>query len=44
MPRIDEKKSEMDGVLAVANAMAVAARTAPKTRGVDAVETLIVYG
>jgi uncharacterized ferredoxin-like protein len=44
MPRIDEKKSEMDGVLAVANAMAVAARTAPKTRGLDAVETLIVYG
>ena len=44
MPLIQEKKSEMDGVLAVANAMAVAARTAPKTRGVDAVETLIVYG
>jgi uncharacterized ferredoxin-like protein len=44
MPRIEEKKAEMDGVLAIANAMAVAARTAPKTRGVDAVETLIVYG
>jgi uncharacterized ferredoxin-like protein len=44
MPLIQEKKSEMAGVLAVANAMAVAARTAPKTRGLDAIETLIVYG
>ena len=44
MPTIQEKKAEMEGVLTVANAMAVAARTAPKTRGVDAIETLIVYG
>ena len=28
----------------IATAMAVAARTAPKARGADAIETLIVYG
>ncbi len=44
MSLIQETKSEMQGVLSVANAMAVAARTAPKARGVDAVETMIVYG
>ena len=44
MPIIESKKAEMEGVLTVAEAMAVAARTAPKTRGDDAVETLIVYG
>ena len=44
MPLIQEKKAETEGVLAVANAMAVAARTAPKTRGDDAIETMIVYG
>ena len=44
MSLIQEKQAEMEGVLAVAKAMAVAARTAPKTRGVDAVETLIVSG
>jgi len=44
MPRIEAKTAETEGVLAVAKAMAVAARTAPKTRGVDAVETLIVHG
>ena len=44
MPIIDDKQAEMDGVLAVARAMAVAARTAPKARGDDAVETLIVCG
>ncbi len=42
MTKIAEQKAEMDGVLSVANAMAVAARTAPKARGVDAIETLIV--
>ncbi len=44
MTKISEQKAEMDGVLSVANAMAVAARTAPKARGVDAIETLIVLG
>jgi len=44
MPTIREKQAEAEGVLTVARAMAVAARTAPKTRGEDAIETLIVYG
>ncbi len=44
MPTIKDKKAQMDGVLALAKAMAVAARTAPKARGVDAIETLIVFG
>lgn len=44
MPRIKDEIAETEGVLTVARAMAVAARTAPKARGVDAIETLIVYG
>ena len=44
MPTIKGEKAELDGVLAVAKAMAVAARTAPKARGVDASETLLVFG
>ena len=44
MPTIGYEKAEIEGVLSVARAMAVAARTAPKARGVDAIETLIVYG
>lgn len=44
MPRITEEEAELEGVLSAARAMAVAARTAPKTRGADAIETLIVYG
>ena len=44
MPILQENQAEMEGVLLVANAMAVAARTAPKARGADAIETLIVYG
>jgi uncharacterized ferredoxin-like protein len=44
MPKIADEKAEVEGVLSVARAMAVAARTAPKARGVDAIETLIVYG
>jgi uncharacterized ferredoxin-like protein len=44
MPLIQENVSETNGVLSVANAMAVAARTAPKARGVDAIETMIVHG
>lgn len=42
MARIKEKQAELEGVLGVAKAMAVAARTAPKARGLDAIETLIV--
>ena len=44
MPRIKDEKAELEGVLAVAKFMAVAARTAPKARGEDAIETLIVFG
>jgi len=44
MSKIKDEQAELEGVLAVAKAMAVAARTAPKTRGLDAVETLIVTG
>ena len=44
MPTIRAETAEMDGVLSLAKAMAVAARTAPKARGVDAIETLIVHG
>ena len=44
MPVVKEDIAELEGVLNTARAMAVAARTAPKARGVDAVETLIVYG
>ena len=44
MPRITDNQAELDGVLSAAKAMAVAARTAPKTRGADAIETLIIYG
>ena len=44
MPIIEEKKAELEGVLMIAKSMAVAARTAPKARGDDAIETLIVYG
>jgi uncharacterized ferredoxin-like protein len=43
MARITDKKAELEGLLSVAKAMAVAARTAPKARGVDAIETLIVF-
>jgi uncharacterized ferredoxin-like protein len=43
MTRIKDAKAELEGVLAVAKAMAVAARTAPKARGVDAIETLLVF-
>ncbi len=44
MPKIKSANAEFDGVLTVAKAMAVAARTAPKARGDDAIETLIIHG
>jgi uncharacterized ferredoxin-like protein len=43
MAKVRDEKAELEGLLAVARTMAVAARTAPKARGVDAIETLIVY-
>jgi uncharacterized ferredoxin-like protein len=43
MSKIKDEKAELEGLLSVAKAMAVAARTAPKARGVDAIETLIVF-
>jgi uncharacterized ferredoxin-like protein len=43
MAKIKDEKAELEGLLSVAKAMAVAARTAPKARGVDAIETLIVF-
>ena len=44
MPMIEGTAAELEGVLNVARAMAVAARTAPKGRGEDAVETLLIHG
>ncbi len=43
MTKIKDENAEVESLLAVAKAMAVAARTAPKARGVDAIETLIVF-
>ena len=43
-PSIDSKRAERDAVLEAAKSMVVAARTAPKTAGVDDVMSLIVYG
>lgn len=42
MAPIDSSEAEKDGVLAAARLMAVAARTAPKTRGLDSVRTMIL--
>ena len=44
MARFDSRKSENDAILTVAQLMAASARTAPKARGVDAVDTLILDG
>jgi uncharacterized ferredoxin-like protein len=43
-PIIEDKKGEQEAVLQAAKLMLVAARTAPKTAGIDDVMTLIVYG
>jgi uncharacterized ferredoxin-like protein len=43
-PIIESKKGEEDGVLQAAKLMLVAARTAPKTAGIDDILTMIVYG
>ncbi len=44
MPIIDGRKAELEYVLEVAKLMCIAARTAPKARGVDNIVTAIVYG
>ena len=44
MPKIAGDAAEREGVVAAAKSMAIAARTAPKARGLDAIETLILYG
>ncbi len=38
------REAEIDGLLTVAGLMAVAVRTAPKTRGVDEIVTAVVTG
>ena len=43
MAPINSNEAEKDGILAAANLMAVAARTSPKTRGLDSVKTIIVH-
>ncbi len=44
MGRIGPKEAEKDAVLLAARLMAAAARTAPKTRGLDSIQTLILDG
>ena len=44
MPVISSDKAEEEGILRAAELMAIAARTAPKARGVDAINTSIIYG
>ncbi len=43
-PLINSEKAEKDGILGVAKLMLVAARTAPKSAGVDDVLTAIIHG
>ena len=43
-PLIESKNAEREAILNAAKFMLMAARTAPKTGGVDDVQTLIVYG
>ncbi len=44
MGRIAGEEAEREAVMAAAKLMAAAARTAPKTRGLDSVQTLILDG
>jgi len=44
MPNIDSKEQEIQGMMQTANLMVVAARTAPKSGGVDDIYTAVVYG
>ena len=43
-PKIESKNAEHDGILETAKLMLIAARTAPKTAGIDDISTLILYG
>jgi uncharacterized ferredoxin-like protein len=43
-PKIESERGEKEALLGAARLMLVAARTSPKTTGVDDVLTLIVYG
>lgn len=40
---IDSNEAEKDGILTAAKLMAVSVRTAPKTRGLDSVKTLVLH-
>ena len=44
MPILDGREQERKGLMETANLMAVSARTAPKSGGVDDILTAIVYG
>jgi uncharacterized ferredoxin-like protein len=44
MVRISSAEMELEGILAAAKMMAVTARTSPKTRGLDSLQTLILHG
>ncbi len=44
MPVIDGRRAEIEFVIEVAKLMCIAARTAPKGRGIDNIVTAIVYG
>ncbi|MBS7608606.1 hypothetical protein KEJ52_05365 [Candidatus Bathyarchaeota archaeon] len=43
-PKIGEEEGEKEAILEVAKLMQAAARTAPKTAGIDDILTLVVYG
>ncbi len=43
-PKIESKNGEQEAILETAKLMLAAARTAPKTAGIDDILTLIVYG
>jgi len=44
LPVVSQDNAELSGLLRVAELMAIAARTAPKARGVDVIKTAIIYG
>ena len=44
MPVLSSAEAEREGLLRVAELMAVAARTAPKARGIDCIKTAVVSG
>ena len=44
MPVLSSAEAEREGILRVAELMAVAARTAPKARGIDHIRTAIISG